>query len=312
MVKKSNDTVGVLVARFQTPVLLEGHREVLDKFFAIPHFKHFIVLGVPATKATKCNPFDFNARRGMLQKAYGESISVMYLKDCNDDDVWSRQLDELIWSNNNGLDTIIYGTEESVTGKYHGIHKVVKLETTAYTNWQEYCRKAGRAKYDLESWMQGVAWATQNRYPTAFPTVDCAIFDDESYSKMWMARKPLEPYYRFVGGFVDPTLDDSYEDAAIRESKEETCMDCTVVRSLGTFKIDDWRYRYEEDKIITTLFLMVRRGGVPKPCDDVEEIRLIDMKSLPKDFQVMPEHLAMFEKVVCLANGKSGKTEFTL
>ncbi len=89
-------------------------------------------------------------------------------------------------------------------------------------------------------------------------------------------------------------------------------MDCEVVRSLGTFKIDDWRYRYEEDKIITTLFLMVRRGGVPKPNDDIEEIRLVDLKSIPKDFQVMPEHLEMFEKVAGLANGKFAKKEFTL
>lgn len=301
--KNKNESTGVLVGRFQTPILLEGHKEVLDKFLAKNHDCHIIVLGIPATKATRSNPFDFNSRKRLIQKSYGK-INVIYLKDCNDDVEWSRQLDNLIEDTCGKCDATIYGIEKSVISKYHGLHDVVCLETTAYTNWQEYCKSQGRMSYDLESWMQGVAWATQNRYPTAYATVDCAIFDDSTMTRMWMARKPLEPCYRFVGGFVDPMRDDSHEDAAVRESKEETCMDCKVVRYLGSFKIDDWRYRDEDDKIITSLFALVREGGVPRPCDDVGELKLVDLMDVPKDFKVMPEHQSMFDRIVRMAKGE--------
>ena len=120
-----------------------------------------------------------------------------------------------------------------------------------------------------------------------------------------MARKPQEPFYRFVGGFVDPLKDDSHEDAAIRESKEETCMDCKVVKYLGSFKIDDWRYRDEDDKIITSLFAMVREGGVPRPSDDIGELKLVDLTNVPKGLAIMPEHKTMFDKIVRMVNGES-------
>ena len=296
MKDSSNKSIGVLVGRFQTPVLLDGHREVIAKFLATKHEKHVVILGIPATKATRHNPFDFNSRKRMLQNEYGSQFDIMYLKDCNDDAEWSRQLDGMIAQMSDKA--TIYGVEGNVASKYHGAYGVASLETTAYSNWQESCKSQGRMQYDLESWMQGVAWATQQRYPTAYATVDCAIFDDDTMTKLWMARKPQEPYYRFVGGFVDPNLDDSHEDAAIREAREETCMDCEVKQYLGSYKIDDWRYRDEDDKIITSLFAMVRRGGVPHPHDDVEELRLVDLRDIPDDLNIMPEHRAMFDSLV--------------
>lgn len=300
-----NEDVGILIGRFQTPVLLEGHREVLSAFLATEHGRHVIVLGVPALKATRCNPFDFGARKRMLQNEYGNDLEVMYMKDCNGDLAWSQNLDDLISSSFGRLKVKLYGTDENVIGRYRGFHPVERLETTAYLNWQEYCRERGRASYDLASWMQGVAWAVQNRYPTAFATVDCAIFDDDNMDRMWMARKPQEECYRFVGGFVDPALDDSHEDAAVREAREETGMECEVNGYLGSFKIDDWRYRDEDDKIITSLFSMVRRGGVPKPDDDIGELRLVDLHNLPEGFEVMPEHQVMFDKIVHMVNDKA-------
>jgi bifunctional NMN adenylyltransferase/nudix hydrolase len=304
MKNKESDSIGVLVARFQTPVLLDGHREVLEKFLATSHSSHMLVLGIPATKATMSNPFDFNSRKRLVQKEYGDRMKIVYIKDCNNDGEWSHQLDDLIDAFHGGAKSTIYGMEESVIKRYCGVHYVVGLETTAYTNWQEWCKSQNRMSYDLESWMQGVAWATQQRYPTAYATVDCAIFDDDSMTRLWMARKPLEPYYRFVGGFVDPLKDDSHEDAAVREAMEETCMGCKVVKYLGSFKIDDWRYRDESDKIITSLFAMVREGGVPKPHDDIGELKLVDLRDIPKDFKVMPEHVAMFDKIVRMSMGE--------
>ena len=70
---------------------------------------------------------------------------------------------------------------------------------------------------------------------------------------MYVAKKKEETKYRFVGGFVDNT-DKSYEDAVIREVKEETKLDINNIKYITSRIIDDWRYRYETEKIITSFY----------------------------------------------------------
>ena len=292
--------VGVLVGEFQTPILLNGYSEPIDKFLETEHDKHLIVLGISFMKATRNHPLDFNARRTMILEKYPDLTEkdIVYLKDVNGDELWSRQLDELVATTckNTNIDITYYGTEAEVVNRYHGIHKLVKLETTTNSNWREECKAVGRSGYDPMSWRMGVCYATEQHYPTAYATVDCAIFDDDTYQKIWLARKPKETYYRLVGGFTDPEKDNSHEDAARREAKEETHLDCVITQYLGSYKIDDPRYRNEQDKIITALFAMVRKGGNPKPDDDIAELKLVDINSFPYD-SVMPEHRVIFARV---------------
>ena len=295
--KKLN--AGVLVGEFQTPILLDGYSEPIDKFLETDHDKHLIVLGISFMKATRNHPLDFNARKTMILEKYPDLTEkdIVYLKDVNGDELWSKQLDELVATTckNTSIDITYYGTEAEVVNRYHGTHNLVKLETTTNSNWREECKAVGRAGYDAMSWRMGVCYATEQRYPTAYATVDCAIFDDSTYQKIWLARKSKESFYRLVGGFTDPDKDNSHEDAARREAKEETHLDCTIEQYLGSFKIDDWRYRNEQDKIITTLFAMVRRGGNPKPDDDIAELKLVDIGSFPIE-HIMREHREIFMK----------------
>jgi len=291
--------VGVLVGEFQTPILLDGYSEPIDKFLETKHDRHLIVLGISFMKATRNHPLDFNARRTMILDKYPDLTEkdIAYLKDVNGDELWSKQLDELVTTTCKcaDIDATYYGTEGEVVNRYHGTHKLVKLETTTNSNWREECKAMGRSGYDPMSWRMGVCYATEQHYPTAYSTVDCAIFDDTSFQKIWLARKSKETFYRLVGGFTDPEKDDSHEDAAIRETKEETHLDCIIEKYLGSYKIDDWRYRNEQDKIITSLFAMVRIGGNPKPDDDIAELKLVDIN----DFQlesIMPEHRKIFTK----------------
>lgn len=302
MIDKNDCKVGVLIGRFQSPILLEGHKEVIDKFLGMNFNDYLIILGVPATKATKNNPLDFDSRRRMIQEKYPR-IQIMYLKDCNEDEIWSKQLDAMIQNFAGNRDAVIFGTADNVCSRYTGKYKASYLESTKFMNEDELRAYSGKRVLDCEAWRAGVVWATQNRYPTTYPTVDCAIFDDESFTKVWMARKPNETFYRFVGGFVDPS-DYNFQEAAVREAKEETGLECKVVGWIGTYKIDDWRYRQEEDKIITTFFKMIRMKGSPKPDDDIEELKLIDLNDIPNDFQVMPEHQKMFDDICSIISNK--------
>lgn len=108
------------------------------------------------------------------------------------------------------------------------------------------------------------------RYPTVFATVDVVIRKD---GRLLLGRKPRQDKFRFVGGFSDPALDNSYEDAAIREAKEETGIEVRSVRYLGSTRIDDPRYRNSVHCIITHLFLAEEWSGEAKANDDIAELR---------------------------------------
>lgn len=125
-------------------------------------------------------------------------------------------------------------------------------------------------------------------YPTVFPTVDVIIRKD---GKLLLGRKATQKKFRFVGGFADPALDNSYEDAARREAKEETQLDVVSVKYLGSQRIDDPRYRGTEHCIITHLFLAEEWSGVAQPSDDIAELKWFDEDALSENDFVDEHHV---------------------
>lgn len=129
------------------------------------------------------------------------------------------------------------------------------------------------------------------RYPTVFATVDVVIERD---GKLLLGRKATQQKFRFVGGFADPALDNSYEDAAKREAKEETTLLVSKVNYLGSTRIDDPRYRGTEDCIITHLFLAEEWEGTPAASDDIAELKWFSIEEIsPATF--VDEHRVLWE-----------------
>jgi bifunctional NMN adenylyltransferase/nudix hydrolase len=99
-----------------------------------------------------------------------------------------------------------------------------------------------------------------------------AILNEER-TKVLLARKPGEKLLRFVGGFADPRSK-SYEADAKREVREETGLEISEPCYIGSTLVDDWRYRGEQDKIKTMMFVAIRIfGTTPKPMDDIAELQ---------------------------------------
>jgi bifunctional NMN adenylyltransferase/nudix hydrolase len=63
------------------------------------------------------------------------------------------------------------------------------------------------------------------------------------------------------------------EAAARRELLEETHIEVSSLEYVGSFLVDDWRYRNEVDKIMTTVFIARYMFGAIQPDDDIEELR---------------------------------------
>jgi bifunctional NMN adenylyltransferase/nudix hydrolase len=130
----------------------------------------------------------------------------------------------------------------------------------------------------------------QKLFPTVFATVDVVI---ERNGKLLLGRKPHQQKFRFIGGFSDPAFDNSYEDAAKRETKEETGLIVESVKYLGSARIDDPRYRGTEDCIITHLFLAIAWTGEPIAADDIAELKWFDRSEIgEKDF-VQEHHVLL-------------------
>ena len=157
---------------------------------------------------------------------------------------------------------------------------------------------------DLQ-YRKGVVAACSSRYPTVYPTVDCAIFEDESFQILWLARKKDEDLFRFVGGFADPK-DDGFEASALREAKEETGMECEIVDWIGSCKIDDWRYREEEDKIITNLFALKKVFGKVLAQDDIFQLKAVSIDLFSEE-NIQPEHRRLFKMVKHWAKTNRGR-----
>ncbi len=294
--------VGVIVGRFQIHEPHSAHRDLIDTIYNT-HKQTIILLGLAPTKVTIENPLDFESRKRMLAKLYPDA-TILPIKDQPGEPVesnlrWSMELDRIVGEVVSPSQTVcLYGGRESFIQSY--ITKrfpTQELEPEVMVSATEIRRSITKTVMNSKEFRAGVIWASANRYPAAYPTVDIAILDERTRTNILLVRKSAESKWRLPGGFVDPT-DMSYEAAARREVSEELSgLAVTDLQYLGSVRVDDWRYRRERDKIITTLFATTVMFGSPVPSDDVAFAKWFPLtKELKND--IVPEHLPLIELVL--------------
>lgn len=295
----AKNSVGVIVARFQVYKLAEAHKELIRSVLA-KHNRVLIYLGLSPLKGSSANPLTFQARKAAIQEAFPEeakNIHIGYINDSHSDIIWSEKLDKNIadYTNQND-DVIVYGGRERFYNRYIGIHKKMELTPLRQISNAEMTHELAKEPQTNPAFRAGVCWAASERYPTAFSAVDIALIDAQG--RLCVVRKPAESKWRLPGGFVDPIKDESIEDAARRELKEET--DLTVHGELSyiySCKQKDWRYYDSKDKIFTHLYVGKKKEheiGVAN--DDVAELNWIDLNNL-NDTNIVPEHLDLINVV---------------
>lgn len=278
-------TLCVLIARFQVPNLTEAHADLVNEALA-NHPRVLILLGLSPTQGTINNPLSFAPRKQMLLERFPHDrypqLEIAYVKDHVSNDVWSKKVDELIRDHLGPNDTaILYGGRDSFLSAYTTkTYPTRELTSKSYVSGTEIRRQVSEAPQSTPDFRAGAIWATFQRYPTVFPTVDIMPIHRET-KQVLLARKSGEAKYRFVGGFVDPK-DPSYEAAAERELLEETGMDIhpETLAYMGSAKIDDWRYRGEVDCIITHLYVADALHTEAVAADDIAEVRWFDWADL--------------------------------
>lgn len=254
------------------------------------HRKVVIVLGIAPVATSINNPLDFEARKQMILAAY-PSITVLYVKDVNDDARWSKRVDEIIGDVLSPTQTaLLYGSRDSFIRHYSGRFDTVELPTEHHKSGTEIRAEIGREARDSADWRAGVIWASRNRYPVSYQTVDIAIFNPD-YSQILLGKKKGAANWRLIGGFADP-CSTSLEDDARRETMEEVGVKLASLEYVRSFEVDDWRYRNEPDCIKTALFVGTTYDGNPVAGDDIETVCWFNRTELDPTgyFPIVSEH----------------------
>ena len=290
----SEKTIGVLMT-LQTPVIDDMYKSlVFNVQRDNPTAELDLIVYTPAVVGSKNTPFEYKTVEWMAACAFDGAFKIVrQIKDCNDHERWCATLDELIPENG-----IIYEFDNVILSA-HEYSKFGKRETrilnTGLMKHEAELREKNDSETQTVDFRRGMMHSSSIQYDSVFPTVDCVIFSDDTLSKIYMAKKPDEKKWRFIGGFADPN-DTSYSCTARREAKEETGLDCVCFDWIGSARIDDWRYRNERNKIITNIFAMKVVGGELKAQDDIKEVKLFSIDELTFD-SIQPEHQIIFEKV---------------
>jgi bifunctional NMN adenylyltransferase/nudix hydrolase len=293
-IDKENIEIGVIIGRFQTNTLHEGHLNLISHVLS-NHKKTIILLGVSRIQNTKKNPLDFASRKAMIQKLY-PSVVILPIMDQRSNEKWSQDVDNAISLPFGEKKAIIYGSRDSFIPFYSGKNHVIELESSQDHNATNIRAEVAKEVLDSSEFRAGVIYSTFNQRPVTYPTVDVVVHDGKG--NILLAKKPHEQYWRFVGGFVDRT-DKSYEEAAYRELSEETGgnLNVTNARYIASIKVEDWRYKKEESGIMTTLFLMDKLWGSAKASDDIAEVSWIPIHELSNEngirTKIMEEHRAL-------------------
>ena len=112
-------------------------------------------------------------------------------------------------------------------------------------------------------------------YRNPFPTVDIIIELDEG---IVLIKRKNPPYgWALPGGFVD--YGESLETSAVREAKEETSLDVSLVAQLGAYSDPN---RDPRMHTITVVFI-AKAQGEPKAADDASEVGVFQRDTLPEN-----------------------------
>ena len=301
--------VGIIIGRFQTDKLHDGH---LDLIFTVKnrHHRLIILLGLAELPCTKNNPLDFQARRQMLQeaiKAYDkengtnefDNIDILYVKDQHDNELWVQRLDALIDDNTKTKSAVLYGSRDSfipVYMSFNGKYPVIELEASTNISGTEVRDRIKGSTRPTADFRAGVIWATQSQYDVCYPTVDIAILKYDEVGNptdLLLGRKTNEKLWRFPGGFAEGNTD-SFEEDAKREALEETRLEVSDVKYVGSKKINDWRYRSERSKIKTLLFKAKYTFGKEQADDDLAEVKWYPLKGFNKEI-LNPSHQNLWD-----------------
>jgi bifunctional NMN adenylyltransferase/nudix hydrolase len=301
----SKEGVGVVIGRFQAPTLTEGHNNIIDHANNL-HEKLIIVVGLSAINGTKRNPLNYTARRQMIQNEY-PNASIVYIKDCPSNKTWSKNLDNVVSDElPPEAKVTLYGSRDSFVKAYSGRYPTAEFEQKVFTSATKIRESVSYKVPNDYGFRCGAIHQAMNQYDSCFPCVDIAVVKrdkDGKVTDLLLGRKNHDGgKNRFPGGFVQPFTDLDDEDYLEANARKELAEECGInlevgeMNYVGSFRVDDWRYRNETNKIVTTLFVCDYKWGTPEADDDLDEVEWFKVEELNAEM-IVDTHLPLLKKL---------------
>ena len=299
------DSVGVIVARFQvpdiTPELTPGHCHLI-KTVRDRHEHVLFVLGVHGGERTDHDPLTFEERADMVRERYPDRTTIVKLRDHPySTDRWSKWLNKVI-EDEVGRDVMLYDSRMGFTDVYSGGFPHTRIENVPSPTGSEIRRGI---KYSSQmTAREALIRAQVMRSPIPYSTNDVAVLDEIHQRVLLGTKDWLDGKWSLLGGFLDPQLDTNDFRAAARERSEEvTGIETGALTPLGDrFRVDDPRYRQGKDKIFSRLFACTYRGGDPVGADDIKTVRWFDRQEL-RDV-IAPWHMPHVDQLEAYWSGR--------
>ncbi len=128
------------------------------------------------------------------------------------------------------------------------------------------------------------------------PKVVAAAVPAQS-GRIWLLRRNIEPgvgRWTFPGGYVD--LGERVSDAAVRETREETCLDIRLDDLLNV-------YSYNKVGVVLVVYRATVTGGVASATLESQEVRAFAPSEIPWDELAFPStHEALRDYVERLSD----------
>lgn len=114
---------------------------------------------------------------------------------------------------------------------------------------------------------------------TPLLTVDIIIemADRDERPIVLIERRYPPPGWALPGGFVD--VGETLEQAAVREAKEETCLDVKLTRLLGCYSDPS---RDPRGHTVSAVYIGEARG-TPRAEDDAKTVKIYNISQLPEE-----------------------------
>lgn len=294
-------TLSVIIGRFQVPMLHAGHRHLIH--WARERANRLLILiGTSEALPTSRNPLPYPVRQAMVAEAFPEAL-ILPLPDCATDEIWSAQVDRIIEEHFPGSTPTLYGSRDSFVPHYLGIHPTVIVPPILAPSGTELRQENGRYLPVNANFRAGMIHAQSVRLPVSYQTVDIAVIRHADQHVLLGQKSHDGALWRFIGGFVDPK-DSSLESAALRELHEEAGrIDTHAVRYVGSFRVQDHRYRSEADQVMTAFYTTYHLSGSPTAGDDLDQVAWLPIKDLLGI--IVPNHRPLAEQLIETLKGES-------
>ncbi len=291
----NNKNIGVVMGRFQVAELHTGHRHLID-YALRENDQVAVILGNGEALLSPRNPLPPLVRTRIISEHYPD-VTVLEHRDHPNDTEWSKNFDALVRGAFADANIRLYASRDSFAPHYSGEFPIITVPEFAKENGTEE-RASIFATCDWSRpFREGMIAAQHLRPALSYQTVDIAMVRHPQMELLLGQKVTDGDKWRLIGGFVDPT-DESLEGAALRELGEEAGNLLThEVTYLGSYRVDDWRYRGEKDKLLTSLFLTYHMGGEPKAGDDLATVAWHALATLDLN-TIVESHRPLIERVL--------------